>query len=55
MSLTEKLDKPEYQPGLFSEQLASFKSKAASPLSHLKTGNLKTAGARTVDGPWQDK
>lgn len=55
MSLTEELNKPEYQSGSYAERFALLKSKTVPTLGQLKTGNLKHLETMIVDGLWRDK
>ena len=55
MSLTDELNKPEYQSGSYAERFALLKSKTVPTLGQLKTGNLKHLETMIVDGLWRDK
>ncbi len=55
MSLTDELNKPEYQSGSYAERYALLKSKTVPTLGQLREGNLKHVETMIVDGLWRDK
>lgn len=55
MSLTDELNKPEYQSGSYAERFALLKSKTGAAVGRIEQGNLKTLEAMIASGLWRDK
>ncbi len=55
MSLTDELNKPEYQSGSHAERFALLKSKTTPTVGRIEQGNLKVLEAMIAKGLWRDK
>ena len=55
MSLTDELNKPEYQTGTYSERLALIRSKTVAVVGRIEQGQLKVLEAMIAAGLWRDK
>ena len=55
MSLTDELNKPEYQTGTYVERLTLLKSKTVPAIGRIEQGQLKVLEAIIAAGLWRDK
>lgn len=55
MSLTDELNKPEYQSGSNAERFALLKSKTIPTVGRIEQGQLKVLEAMIAKGLWRDK
>jgi len=55
MSLTDELNKPEYQSGSYADRLALLHSKTAPAVGRIEQGQLKVLEAMIAAGLWRDK